>query len=162
MKKLKMISLISAAFLLAFSLSACVFKSGDPVIASLGKAMSVQRCSCAGFGDSTDFGIYTFPGTSPGESEYFKPATAESKNELLGYIDNFENWVNVTREGDDDNALVVNYHFSRADIDESDYLYISDRDGEAIGDGVYSKYDSYNVYFFDSQTTTLYYFHNNI
>lgn len=73
--------------------------------------MSVQRYSCAGFGDSTDFGIYTFPGASPGESEYFKPVTAESKNELLGYIDNFENWVNVTREGDDDNALVVNYHF---------------------------------------------------
>ena len=45
MKKLKMISLISAAFLLAFSLSACVFKSGDPVIASLGRAMSVQRYS---------------------------------------------------------------------------------------------------------------------
>lgn len=88
--------------------------------------------------------------------------TAESKNELLGYIDNFENWVNVTREGDDDNALVVNYHFSRADIDGSDYLYIYDREGKPIGDGVYSKYDSYNVYFFDSQTTTLYYFHNNI
>ena len=79
-----------------------------------------------------------------------------------GYIDNFENWVNVTREGDDDNALVVNYHFSRADIDESDYLYIYDREGKPIGDGAYSKYDYYNVYFFDSQTTTLYYFHNNI
>lgn len=87
--------------------------------------------------------------------------TAESKNELLGYIDNFENWVNVTRE-DDDNTLFENYHFSRADIDGSDYLYISDRDGEAIGEGAYSKYDYYNVYFFDSQTTTLYYFHNNI
>ena len=82
--------------------------------------------------------------------------------ELLGYIDNFENWVNVTREGDDDNALVVNYHFSRADIDESDYLYIYDREGKPIGDVAYSKYDYYNVYFFDSQTTTLYYFHNNI
>ena len=88
--------------------------------------------------------------------------TAESKNELLGYIDNFENWVNVTREGDDDNALVVNYHFSRDDIDEGDYLYIYDREGKPIGDGAYSKYDYYNVYFFDSQTTTLYYFHNNI
>ena len=106
MKKLKMISLISAAFLLAFSLSACVFKSGDPVIASLGKAMSVQRYSCAGFGDSTDYGIYTFPGAKPEDSEYFKPVTAESKNELLGYIDNFENWVNVTREGEDDNAVL--------------------------------------------------------
>ena len=100
------------------------------VIISLGRAMSVQRCSCAGFGDSTDFGIYTFPGAKPGESEYFKPVTAESKNELLGYIDNFENWVNVTREGDDDNALVVNYHFSRDDIDEGDYLYIYDREAD--------------------------------
>ena len=80
--------------------------------------MSVQRYSCAGFGDSTDFGIYTFPG--------------------------------------------ANYHFSRDDIDESDYLYIYDREGKPIGDGAYSKYDYYNVYFFDSQKTTLYYFHNNI
>ena len=148
--------------LLVLSLSACTFKSKDPVIASLGRAMSVQRYSCAGFGDSTDYGIYTFPGAKPEDSEYFKPVTAESKMELLGYIDNFENWVNVTREGDDDNALVVNYHFSRADIDESDYLYIYDREGKPIGDGTYSKYDYYNVYFFDSQTTTLYYFHNNI
>lgn len=148
--------------LLVLSLSACTFKSKDPVIASLGRAMSVQRYSVSGFGDSTDYGIYTFTGAKPEESECFKPVTAESKNELLGYLDNFENWVNVMRENDDDNALVVNYHFSRADIDESDYLYISDRDGEVIGDGVYSKYDSYNVYFFDSQTATLYYFHNNI
>ncbi len=147
--------------LLVLSLSACTFKSKDPVIASLGRAMSVQRYSVSGFGDSTDYGIYTFPGAKLEDSEYFKPVTAESKNELLGYIDNFENWVNVTRD-DDDNTLFENYHFSRADIDESDYLYISDRDGEAIGDGVYSKYDSYNVYFFDSQTATLYYFHNNI
>lgn len=148
--------------LLVLSLSACTFKSKDPVIASLGRAMSVQRYSVSGFGDSTGYGIYTFPGAKLEDSEYFKPVTAESKNELLGYINNFENWVNVTREGDDDNALVVNYHFSCADIDESDYLYISDRDGEAIGEGVYSRCDSYNVYFFDSQTTTLYYFHNNI
>ena len=31
------------------------------VIISLGRAMSVQRYSVSGFGDSTDFGIYTFP-----------------------------------------------------------------------------------------------------
>lgn len=132
------------------------------VIASLGKAMSVQRCSCAGFGDSTDFGIYTFPGASPGESEYFKPVTAESKTELLGYIDEFEQVIDSLRDGDEGADLVNNYRFSRDDIDESDYLYIYDREGKPIGDGAYSKYDYYNVYFFDSQTTTLYYFHNNI
>lgn len=162
MKKLKMISLISAAFLLAFSLSACVFKSGDPVIASLGKAMSVQRYSCAGFGDSTDFRIYTFPSASPGESEYFKPVTAENKTELLGYIDQFGQVIDSLRDGDEGADLVNNYRFSRDDIDESDYLYIYDREGKPIGDGAYSKYDYYNVYFFDSQTTTLYYFHDNI
>lgn len=161
MRTRKIAFITAAMCLLVLSLSACTFKSKDPVIVSLGKAMSVQRYSVSGFGDSTDYGIYTFPGAKPKDSEYFKPVTAESKNELLGYIDNFENWVNVTRE-DDNNTLFENYHFSRADIDESDYLYISDRDGEAIGDGIYSKYDSYNVYFFDSQTTTLYYFHNNI
>lgn len=132
------------------------------VIASLGRAMSVQRYSVSGFGDSTDYGIYTFPGASPGESEYFKPVTAENKTELLGYIDEFEQVIDSLHDGDEGADLVNNYRFSRDDIDESDYLYISDRDGEAIGEGVYSKYDSYNVYFFDSQTATLYYFHNNI
>lgn len=132
------------------------------VIASLGKAMSVQRCSCEGFGDSTDFGIYTFPGAKPGESEYFKLVTAESKTELLGYIDEFEQVIDSLRNGDEGADLVNNYHFSRDDIDESDYLYIYDREGKPIGDGTYSKYDYYNVYFFDSQTTTLYYFRSNI
>lgn len=126
------------------------------------KEMAAQRCSCAGFGDSTDFGIYTFPGASPGESEYFKPVTAESKTELLGYIDEFEKVIDSLRDGDEGADLVNNYRFSRDDIDESDYLYIYDREGKPIGDGAYLKYDYYNVYFFDSQTTTLYYFHNNI
>lgn len=132
------------------------------VIISLGKAMSVQRYSCAGFGDSTDFGIYTFPGAKPEDSEYFKPVTAESETELLGYIDEFEQVIDSLRDGDEGADLVNNYRFSRDDIDESDYLYIYDREGKPIGDGAYSKYDYYNVYFFDSQTTTLYYFHNNI
>lgn len=132
------------------------------VIILLGRAMSVQRYSCAGFGDSTDYGIYTFPGAKPEDSEYFKPVTAESETELLGYIDEFEQVIDSLRDGDEGAYLVNNYRFSRDDIDESDYLYIYDREGKPIGDGVYSKYDSYNVYFFDSQTTTLYYFHNNI
>ena len=158
----KIAYIIAAMCLLVLSLSACTFKSKDPVIASLGRAMSVRRYSCAGFGDSTDFGIYTFPGASPGENEYFKPVTAESKTELLGYIDEFEQVIDAMRDGDEGADLVNNYRFSRDDIDGSDYLYIYDREGKPIGDGAYSKYDYYNVYFFDSQTTTLYYFHNNI
>ena len=162
MRTRKAAFIIATMCLLVLSLSACTFKSKDPVIASLGRAMSVQRYSCAGFGDSTDYGIYTFPGAKPEDSEYFKPVTAESKTELLGYIDEFEQVIDSLRDGDEGADLVNNYRFSRADIDESDYLYIYDREGKPIGDGAYSKYDYYNVYFFDSQTTTLYCFHNNI
>ena len=75
------------------------------------------------------------PARSPGESEYFKPVTAESKTELLGYIDEFEQVIDAMRDGDEGAYLVNNYRFSRDDIDGSDYLYIYDRDGEAIGDG---------------------------
>lgn len=107
-------------------------------------------------------GYTPFPARAPGESEYFKPVTAESKTELLGYIDEFEQVIDSLRDGDEGADLVNNYRFSRDDIDEGDYLYIYDREGKPIGDGAYSKYDYYNVYFFDSQTTTLYYFRNNI
>lgn len=42
------------------------------VIASLGRAMSVQRYSVSGFGDSTDYGIYTFPGAKPRGERIFQ------------------------------------------------------------------------------------------
>ena len=103
--------------LLVLSLSACTFKSKDPVIASLGRAMSVRRYSVSCFDDSTDYGIYTFPSAKPEESEYFKPVTAESKTELLGYIDEFEQVIDSLRDGDEGADLVNNYRFSRADID---------------------------------------------
>ena len=43
------------------------------VIISLGKAMSVQRYSVSGFGDSTDYGIYTFPARAPGRANISSP-----------------------------------------------------------------------------------------
>lgn len=72
MRTRKIAYIIAAMCLLVLSLSACTFKSKDPVIASLGKAMSVQRYSCAGFGDSTDYGIYTFPGAKPWGERIFQ------------------------------------------------------------------------------------------
>lgn len=161
MKTRKIISIMAAVCLLIFPLSACTVKSKDPVIASLGRAMSVQLYSVNSVGDSTEYRIYTFPGANPAENAYFKPVTEESRSEFLEYVDDFEQWVDSMRD-DSSNDLVLNYRFSRGDIDESDYLYIYDRCGEPIGNGKYLKYEDYTVYFFDSQTTTLYYFHSNI
>ena len=87
---------------------------------------------------------------------------ALSYTDFFVYILVFVLVIDSLRDGDEGADLVNNYRFSRDDIDESDYLYIYDREGKPIGDGAYSKYDYYNVYFFDSQTTTLYYFHSNI
>lgn len=51
MKMRKIISVMAAVCLLIFSLSACTVKSKDPVIASLGRAMSVQLYSVNSVGD---------------------------------------------------------------------------------------------------------------
>ena len=72
MRTRKAAFIIATMCLLVLSPSACTFKSKDPVIASLGKAMSVQRYSCAGFGDSTDYGIYTFLGAKPRGERIFQ------------------------------------------------------------------------------------------
>ena len=55
MRTRRIASVIAAMCLLVLSLSSCTFKSKDPVIASLGRAMSVQRYRVSGFGDSTDY-----------------------------------------------------------------------------------------------------------
>lgn len=45
---------------------------------------------------------------------------------------------------------------------EGDYARIATKEGEKIGDSKYQKYDNYSIYFFDTETLTLYYIHNNI
>ena len=36
------------------------------------------------------------------------------------------------------------------------------KEGKEIEDSKYGKFDDYSVYFFDAETLTLYYIHNNI
>ena len=55
-----------------------------------------------------------------------------------------------------------NYDLDRTIINEGDYFYIYDKMGEPIGESQYEQYECYDVYIFDTESCTLYYFHNNI
>lgn len=51
--------------------------------------------------------------------------------------------------------MIDGYDFDVSCITEDDYLYICDDPG-------YPELGCYDVYFFDMETLTLYYFHNNL
>ena len=54
------------------------------------------------------------------------------------------------------------YDFDINLITEGDYVKIKTKEGKKIGNSKYGKFDDYSVYFFDVETLTLYYIHNNI
>ena len=54
------------------------------------------------------------------------------------------------------------YDFDINLITEGDYVKIKTKEGKEIGNYKYGKFDDYSVYFFDVETLTLYYIHNNI
>ena len=76
------------------------------------------------------------------------------------HLDDFESCIEAHGYNDASSEIVVNYDFDRSLIDSEDYLYI-DSEKHTWDDG-YTSLVNYDVYFFDTQTNTLYYFHNNI
>ena len=150
---MKRIAPIWLALVLAGILCGCSYK--DPVIESLIKYESKEFYTSGGFQDYTDYAKYVYTSAAVQDledSEYFRLMTAEDVEEILSYIENFEMWVEII--GGD---LQGNYDFNKGMISEGDFLCIK------TGGGAYSgQFDSYSVYFFDTEVQTLYYFHNNI
>lgn len=62
----------------------------------------------------------------------------------------------------EDAGRLDEYDFNEVIINEGDYVKIKTKEGQTIGNSKYKKYDNYHVYFFDSETNTLYYIHSNI
>lgn len=108
--------------------------------------------------DFTDYGVWTFEPfdeTKLEENLYFEKVT--DVENILSYIENFEGWLTENSE------LSDHYNFDKAWIDGKDYIFIDTEEGKTIGnsDHTYGKFDNYDVYFFDTDTWTLFYFHNN-
>lgn len=107
------------------------------------------------FQDYTYFGVYLCPAAEMSQNPIFSPVSDADIDTIGSFIDNFEEWVEVFKSNDSEDELVRNYAFDRSIIDDSDYFYIDENKD-------YPKFGCYDVWLFDTQTDTLYYFHNNI
>lgn len=128
----------------------------DPVIASLPEYQEKVLYLDDGFQDYTDYGIYTYDPLDKAvlrENIYLEPVT--DVEDIRTYIEDFEKWVEVHRENNSHPELVAAYAFDPTIIDSRDYIYIKTKEG-------LDKFHNYTLYFFDVDTNTLYYFHNNI
>ncbi len=149
------IAVLVTCALLVILISCEIETPQDKVLASLGKYEREQLWTHGEFQDFTDFGMYTYSTVNLENNRFFS-AVSESDIEIIySFIDDFEDWIEVFREGDAECELVVNYSFDRSIIDTKDYFYIDE-------DDFYPEFGCYDVWLYDSQSGILYYFHNNI
>lgn len=110
---------------------------------------SLEYWDNSSFQDYTDYCKYYYNSKDDNlfkNSGSYKKVRKEDINTLIGYFDNFSNWVkNRDYEYDLDNSYIT----------EGDYFIIKTKN--YIG-----KYDNYTVYFYDIETHILYYIHSNI
>ncbi|MCQ2485624.1 MAG: hypothetical protein MJ168_09865 [Clostridia bacterium] len=89
----------------------------------------------------------------------FKHVDSDAEDEIRKVVSSFEDCVYQTKDtdksvGDD---LYKVYTFSRTMIDDSDWYYFQDYEEDE-----YDYVIEYTLYYFDSQTKTIYLMHNNI
>lgn len=110
-----------------------------------------------GFQDYTDYCKYRYASMEPFQRDdrYHEISSDEGAVTVAGYFEDFTGWM---RAGNRLNE----YDFDTAYINQGDYVLILTKEGQAIGNSAYGKYDHYSVYFFDAESLTLYYIHNNI
>lgn len=127
----------------------------DKVLNSLGAYDSKEFYSHGEFQDYTDFARYTLSSPELDENPYFSPLSPSDIPTICSFLDNFEDWLALIEENEPADEVVVHYDFDRTEMDTGDYFYICE-------DGDYPQFGCYDLWFFDSQTRVLYYFHNNI
>lgn len=159
MKRMKSTVSILLLIILILTLCSCI-ASEDKVLNSLGKYKSHEFYTEGAFQDYTDYAKYYYDSVDFTDNEYFSKIQQSDIDALNEHLDDFELCIETYREGDASREIVVNYDFNRSIIDSGDYLYI-DSQKHTFDDGV-ELLSSYDIYFFDTQTNTLYYFHNNI
>ncbi|MBR7133608.1 MAG: hypothetical protein IKD04_08780 [Clostridia bacterium] len=150
-------------FVIVISLSACTAPKRG-VLKSLGKYKDSVFYTQGEFQDYTVYAKYHYDSVDFAENKYFTQISESDLNEINEHLDDFESWIETFQEDDASCEIVVNYYFDRTVIDNEDYFYIESKkstttwdDGTKTSSLVY-----YDIYFFDTQTQTLYYFHNDI
>ena len=158
MKRNKSTAIILSLIILISTLSSCT-PPENKVLTSLGEYKSHEFYTEGAFQDYTDYAKYYYDSVDFTNNEYFSKIGQSDIDILNEHLDDFESCIETYREGDATREIVVNYDFDRSIIDSEDYLYI-DSEKHTWDDG-FTFLVNYDVYFFDFQTNTLYYFHNN-
>ena len=151
----RLISNTLLIFVVCVIASCSILTRQGRVLNSLGKYDSKQFWTHGGFQDYTDFGKYSYSSVKIDRNKYFKKVSSNDVETIYAFIDNYEEWIDDIRSNDPDDELVSNYSFDRDCIDTEDYFYIYENEE-------YSKFGCYDVWIFDSQSMSLYYFYNNI
>ena len=144
---------------LVLSLASCTLPE-DEVIVSLGAYESREFFSSGGFQDYTYYAKYAYTSANVSGTKYLKQIREEDRDEINRHLDDFEEWIEIIKDSEPSNEVVVNYDFDREIIDEEDFIYIDSE--EHTWSSGHTSLVRYNIYFFDTQTQILYYFHNNI
>lgn len=132
----------------------------DEVISSVGVAVSEDYHQYGWWQDYTIYSKYTFENSNIENNEYLKQMNEEDVEEFKYYLACYDEWIDVISDDLNDRDLVRNYDFDKNIISTKDYCYIDDY--TLVDPNFEMKPDSYNLYFFDTETEILYYFHNNI
>ncbi len=144
------------AFLLATTIFLFIGCSGKPKYVPDGYTECKEYYDESGFQDYTDFCIYKYDSADSfiANKAYSKIGELDIEN-VKGYFEHFERIMKLENRMDE-------YTFDIASVSFGDYVRIETKEGKPIGESRYGKYDDYNVYFFDTDTKTLYYIHTNI
>ena len=140
---------------LLFSMTASTEFYTDEVISSVGVAITEDYHQYGWWQDYTIYAKYTFENPQYANNTYLEKMTQEDISEFNLYLENFEDWVSVAKGDTSGLDLVRNYDFDKNMISTKDYCYIDSNDE-------LDEFVSYNLYFYDTETEILYYFHNHI
>ena len=132
----------------------------EKVIASLGKYEGYDFFTSGGFQDYTDYAKYYYGSIEITENQYLKKIQETDLITINMHLDDYEGWIETIKSSDNSNDVVVNYDFNREIIDMEDYIYVDSE--EHVWDDGQTSLVRYNIYFYDTQSQVLYYFHNNI
>ncbi len=127
----------------------------DAVINSVGVAVSEDYHQYGWWQDYTIYAKYTFEKPEYENNVYLEKMTNADIKEFNLFLENFEEWVSIAKGDTGGLDLVKNYDFEKSIISTEDYFYIDSNDD-------LDKFVSYDLYFYDTETEILYYFHNNI
>ena len=148
---------IALSVILVIGLSLCSYDWNLPDTAiPAGYITKEEHFDPSGWQDFTDYCKYQYGSVLPFEKDArYHIVSDDEVAEIIGYHENFSGWMRIDHRLDE-------FDFDPACINAGDYCLIDDMEGRPIGESSYAKFENYHLYYFDRETLTLYYMHNNI